>query len=49
MKIKASNSALIESLAHSIEKKENLSRNSYKKYAVRAMLATMFLTLVSVR
>ncbi|CQR25978.1 formate/nitrate transporter [Streptococcus varani] len=45
MKIKASNSALIESLAHSIEKKENLSRNSYKKYAVRAMLATMFLTL----
>ena len=43
--MKASNSALIDSLAHSIEKKDNLSRNSYTKYAVRAMLATMFLTL----
>ena len=43
--MKASNSALIESLAQSIEKKDNLSRNSYTKYAVRAMLATMFLTL----
>lgn len=43
--MKASNSALIDNLAKSIEKKDNLSRNSYTKYAVRAMLATMFLTL----
>lgn len=43
--MKTSNSALIESLAKSIEKKDNLSRNNYTKYAVRAMLATMFLTL----
>ncbi|MGT2802809.1 formate/nitrite transporter family protein [Streptococcus henryi] len=43
--MKDSNSALIESLATSIEKKDNLSRYNYTKYAVRAMLATMFLTL----
>ena len=43
--MKVSNSALIDSLAQSIEKKDNLSRNSYTKYAVRSMLATMFLTL----
>ena len=41
----ATNSKLIGSLAESIEKKDALSRHSYIKYAIRAMLATMFLTL----
>lgn len=39
------NSELISSLAKSIEKKDALSRTSFTKYAVRAMLATLFLTL----
>ncbi len=41
------NSDLISNLAKSIEKKEDLSRHSFAKYAVRSMLATLFLTLGS--
>ncbi|MGT2757198.1 formate/nitrite transporter family protein [Streptococcus ovuberis] len=41
----ATNSELIGSLAKSIEKKDALSRHSFLKYAVRAMLATLFLAL----
>ncbi|GGE29697.1 formate/nitrite transporter family protein [Streptococcus himalayensis] len=36
---------LIEKLAYSIEKKEDLSRKSIARYAVRAILATMYITL----
>ncbi|MGT2911467.1 formate/nitrite transporter family protein [Streptococcus cameli] len=39
------NSELISNLAKSIEKKDNLSRHSFVKYAVRSMLATLFLSL----
>lgn len=39
------NSDLISSLAKSIEKKDNLSRNSFIKYSVRSMLAALFLSL----
>lgn len=41
----AYNSELISNLAKSIEKKDDLSRHNFLKYAVRSMLATMFLTL----
>lgn len=43
--MKNNNSDLINSLAKSIEKKDYLSRNNFTKYAIRSMLATMFLTL----
>lgn len=38
-------STLIEKLTYSIEKKEDLSRNSIVRYAVRAMMATLYITL----
>ncbi|WP_303972297.1 formate/nitrite transporter family protein [Streptococcus merionis] len=39
------NSELISNLAKSIDKKEDLSRHSFTRYAVRSMLATLFLSL----
>lgn len=39
------NSELITNLAKSIDKKSDLSRHHFAKYAIRAMFATMFLTL----
>lgn len=43
----STNSDLISSLAKSIEKKDDLSRHSFAKYAIRSMLATLFLSLGS--